>query len=156
MTAPTSRDRRAAVKHRLAALALLMAMVAVLALLTWRDPRGYGLGPMCPSLRFAGLHCPGCGSMRATHDLMHGRFASAFRNNPALLLLGVPAAAWLAASMIAIVTRGRRMHTRTPVWLGYVIAALLVAWGVARNLPGGAFDSLRPPPTSQATRTVSD
>lgn len=145
MNGPSTGVRRSELADRLTAAGLLIVMLAVLAMLAWRDPRTYGMGPMCPSLRFAGVHCPGCGSMRATHDLLHGQFASAFRNNPALLLLGVPVAAWLAVSMTVIAVRGRRLRLHTPAWLGYLIAIVLLAWGGARNLPGRAFDLLRPP-----------
>lgn len=126
---------------------MLTLMVVVLIALAARDPRTYGIGVLCPSLRFAGVHCPGCGSTRATHDLLHGEVLSAFRHNQALLVLGVPLALWWIAALGWEAATGKRPRIGTPPWLGLVVAAALVAWGVARNLPWPAFDQIRPPPS---------
>lgn len=150
MSGGTSTAAAATRGRRVLALMTLLLAAAALMALAIRDPRSYGLGPLCPSLRFAGVHCPGCGSMRATHDLMHGEVGSAFRNNPALPLLGVPVAAWWMVSTIMLIVAGRRPSLRVPVWTGFVIAAALVAWGFARNLPGQRFDMLRPPTARQS------
>jgi hypothetical protein len=45
--------------------------------------------PQCPFHRLTGLDCPGCGSQRAIHHLLHFRLKEAFLNNP-LLILAVP------------------------------------------------------------------
>jgi len=59
---------------------------AVLAL----DPFRAGL-PDCPFHAVTGLHCPGCGSTRATYLLLHGDVAGALAMNalvlPALVLV---------------------------------------------------------------------
>lgn len=132
--------------HRGRAAAILAIVAAALIALAARDPRSYGLGVLCPSLRFAGVHCPGCGSTRATYDLLHGEVASAFRHNQALLLVGMPLAAWWLVALACEAATGRRPRIVTPAWLGYAAAAGLIAWGVARNLPWPAFDAVRPPP----------
>jgi hypothetical protein len=38
--------------------------------------------PPCPTRWLLGLRCPGCGSLRAVHHLLHLRFAMAFALNP--------------------------------------------------------------------------
>jgi hypothetical protein len=124
---------------------LLAVVIGALAAVAIRDPRTYGLGPLCPSLRLFGIHCPGCGSTRATHDLMHGEVASAFRCNPLMVLVGAPLLAYVMCSLGCAALTGQKPHGSAPPWLGYGIAALLIAWCVARNLPGPTFDALRPP-----------
>jgi Protein of unknown function (DUF2752) len=52
--------------------------------------------PPCPTLRLLGLRCPGCGSLRAVHHLLHLRFARAFALNP-LATLALP---FLAIALI--------------------------------------------------------
>ena len=140
--------------HRGRAAAILTLVVLALIALAARDPRTYGAGVLCPSLRLVGVHCPGCGSTRATYDLLHGEVLSAFRHNQALLLLGVPLALWWFATLVCEATTGRRPRIGTPPWLGLVVAAALVAWGVARNLPWPAFDPIRPPPTQEFEATA--
>lgn len=41
------------------------------------DPAGSRLFPRCPFLSLTGLRCPGCGSQRALHSLLHGEIARA-------------------------------------------------------------------------------
>ena len=43
----------------------------------------------CPFHYLTGLHCPGCGSQRALHQLVHFNMYEAFRYNP-LLVLSLP------------------------------------------------------------------
>jgi hypothetical protein len=45
--------------------------------------------PPCPTRWLLGLPCPGCGSLRAVHHLLHLRFARAFALNP-LATLALP------------------------------------------------------------------
>lgn len=41
----------------------------------------------CPSKMIFGLNCPGCGSQRMIHSLLHFRFSEAFGYNPLLFLV---------------------------------------------------------------------
>ena len=43
----------------------------------------------CPFNRLSGLYCPGCGSLRAMHQLLHGNLLAALGLNP-LLVLSLP------------------------------------------------------------------
>lgn len=43
----------------------------------------------CPFKYLTGLDCPGCGSQRAIHALLHGDFSKAFIFNP-LLIFSIP------------------------------------------------------------------
>jgi hypothetical protein len=45
--------------------------------------------PKCPSYSFFGIVCPGCGSQRAVHELLHFNLLKAFRLNP-LLVVSMP------------------------------------------------------------------
>ena len=132
-------------RQRVHAAALLMVIIGALSAIAVRDPRTYGLGPLCPSLRLFGIYCPGCGSTRATHDLMHGEVARAFRCNPLMVLIGAPLLVYVTCSLGCAALTGRRPRGSATAWLGYAITALLIAWCVARNLPGATFDTLRPP-----------
>ena len=42
----------------------------------------------CPSYKFLGLQCPGCGLTRAGSALVHGHLLEAFRFNPLVMWVG--------------------------------------------------------------------
>lgn len=126
---------------------LLLGAIAGLLLIAMKDPRTHGLGVLCPSRRFLGIYCPGCGATRATYDLVHGDFARAFRNNPLFVILGAPLVAVFIGSLGWTVIRAERIALRVPHWIALGTIVLLIAYGVARNIPIDAFDALRPPPS---------
>ena len=41
------------------------------------DPAGSRAFPPCPSPWLTGFHCPGCGTLRSLHRLLHGDLAGA-------------------------------------------------------------------------------
>lgn len=53
------------------------------------DPSVQRFFPSCPLYRYTGWPCPGCGSQRAIHALLHGDFIKALSYN-ALLMLFIP------------------------------------------------------------------
>ncbi|HYN29014.1 MAG TPA: DUF2752 domain-containing protein [Dermatophilaceae bacterium] len=99
------------------------------------DPSRPGHYPLCPTFALTGIYCPGCGMLRATHDLLHGDVAGAMGHNPIalpvwlLLLAGLTW--WLAARW-----RGVAWRWDPPPWLPYAAFVGVVAFTVARNLPG--------------------
>src|SRR6266478_6212704 len=66
--------------------ALLIASAAVL---YFFNPAQFGFYPICFFYKTTGLLCPGCGTLRALHQLLHGHFEAAFRFNP-LMVSSVP------------------------------------------------------------------
>ena len=53
------------------------------------NPSNYILFPKCPFFALTGLKCPGCGSQRAIHSLLHLKISEAFEFN-AFLLISLP------------------------------------------------------------------
>lgn len=53
------------------------------------NPENYAWFPKCPFKALTGLDCPGCGSQRAVHALLHGHVDEAFRQN-ALIPIAIP------------------------------------------------------------------
>ncbi|MGA8200207.1 MAG: DUF2752 domain-containing protein, partial [Candidatus Sulfotelmatobacter sp.] len=70
---------------------LRIGMVAVAAAATvtldFFDPATSGLFPPCPLHYLTGWYCPGCGSLRALHQLLHGNLSAAWALNPLTVLL---------------------------------------------------------------------
>jgi Protein of unknown function (DUF2752) len=119
---------------RVATAALLGLCVALVAVV---DPHTSGRYPTCPFHAVTGLWCPGCGGLRAVHDLTHGQLAIALHENLLVVLLGPSLAVWW------LVARLRRTDDR-PARLvlsargTIVVAVLMAVFALVRNLPVGA------------------
>ncbi|MBA0053040.1 DUF2752 domain-containing protein [Streptomyces sp. AJS327] len=114
-----------------------MAALLGAAYLWGTDPHQPGsLLPGCPFHWATGLLCPACGGTRMTYDLLHGDLPGALHDNAALLLLGVPAAAYLAGRWLYEGLQGRRYRPRLSALGAAAVLTLAVAWAVIRNLVG--------------------
>ena len=85
-----------------------------------------------------GLACPGCGISHFFVDLLHLDFAHAVQQNLAAAVL-LPV--WLAVGAVHVLFRPRWLHShsRFMAVLSWGSLALLVVFGVLRNLPGFSF-----------------
>ena len=120
----------------------LLAAAAGLVLFCF-DPRQYHFYPVCLFHQTTGLLCPGCGGLRALHQLLHGHLTVAFRFNPMLVLL-LPFLLWVGARCGWQKARHLPVSIGVrPFWLWLTLAAVLV-FSVLRNLPGEPFVLLRP------------
>lgn len=109
-------------------------MVLAGAVLFRFDPSRSGFYPVCYFHRLTGWLCPGCGSLRALHQLLHGHLAAAFHLNP-LLVLSLPLVAWFGARSAFCAWRNEpSLVSIRPAWLWCALAVLL-AFGILRNLP---------------------
>jgi hypothetical protein len=120
------------VRLPVAAAAVAGAVVGTLAVV---DPNQPGHYPTCPFLALTGFYCPGCGSLRAIHDLAGGDVGGALARNPmAVLAVGgllVAYAAWARR-----LWRGEPRSWLAPPWLLYLMLGAIVAFWVLRNVPG--------------------
>jgi hypothetical protein len=113
---------------------LAMAAGALVTLFLF-DPATHGLYPVCLLHQTTGLLCPGCGTLRALHQLTHGNFAAAWRLNSFVVAL-LPVGFWLAARELVWLATGKRppgIVTR-PIF-GWALVAGLVIFGILRNVP---------------------
>jgi len=118
-----------------AAAALFIALIALgLVFLHGHDPSRPGTYPPCPVHALTGLACPGCGTLRALHALMHGDLAAAWHHNPAAVL-AVPLMLWALVALARFAATGRRPRARfVPSRLGPGLIAALALYMVARNV----------------------
>ncbi|WP_426595524.1 DUF2752 domain-containing protein [Cellulomonas sp. McL0617] len=113
--------------------AVVLAAGVGLATLALVDPNQAGHYPTCPFFWLTGLYCPGCGSLRALHDLTRLDVAAAWGMNP-LLVVALPflVASWIAWTRRSVTGAHRRLAH--PAWIWAVLALVLAFW-VARNIP---------------------
>ncbi|MEI6287545.1 MAG: DUF2752 domain-containing protein [Bacillota bacterium] len=91
-----------------------------------------------------GLYCPGCGSGRAVHALLHGDIVAAIRSNP-LFVVSLPVLLYLLASFVlnfvGVAQLPELFSTSRRIWLMFWI---VVIFTILRNMPYEPFMLLAP------------
>jgi len=123
---------------------MIAALLLLGGILVYKYPPETSWGYLpCLWYQLTGLLCPGCGSQRALHLLLHGNFSEAFLYNQLLV-----SALGALIFFVVLYKFGMLPHTllhytkKTSFWLYLLLLALLFA--VLRNLPGTPFSF---PPT---------
>lgn len=129
--------------QRLLGVSLLFG-AAGLVLLRVFDPATSGVFPPCPVRYLTGFYCPGCGSLRAMHALLHGDLLTALAMNP-LMMITLPVVSYGLLSAGLRELRGKGLpQVMLPAWWIRALCVLFVLYGVARNLPFHPFNLLAP------------
>jgi len=97
--------------------------VGAVAALYFFDPSVGGVFPPCPFFLVTGYQCPGCGSLRALHRLLHGEVLFAFALNP-LMVISIPVLGMMSFSPAWTYKR----------WVPWATMVILITYGVIRNL----------------------
>jgi uncharacterized membrane protein YeiH len=127
-----------ALRRRLEITAGLGVLALVTAVAGGIDPESSGAYPACPFRAITGLACPGCGSLRALHDLVHGSPVAALDHNAVFVV------ALVAAVLLSLRALAAPAARAVSPWLPYAALGLLALWTVVRNLPWAPFAVLAP------------
>jgi hypothetical protein len=112
----------------------VLSTATLVLVLFFFDPSRSGFYPLCYFHRVTGLLCPGCGGLRATHQLLHGHILEALRLNAFLVLVLLPAACFIGLRWLIrfLQQKPNKLEFRLRwLWLGLGSA---VVFGIARNL----------------------
>ena len=108
------------------------------------DPAKAGFFPRCPIYTATGFYCPGCGTTRALHQMMHGNVGAAVRLNPLAFVL-LPVLGYSFLSFTLETFRGRALprlfRSRRSTWL---LIMGVIAFTILRNVPTYPFTLLAP------------
>jgi hypothetical protein len=128
-------------------LVLGMAAILLLLLYFYFDPASSILFPPCPFYTFTGLFCPGCGSQRAFHALLHGHILeSADFNLLFVLFLPLILLAFFEQILKLVFRTGDQKKTsifNSARFSKSVLIVVLLFW-VLRNIPLFPLDRLAP------------
>lgn len=127
-------------------LKLFLAFLAfiVLAYLYFKyDPLSI-LFPKCPLYVTTGVYCPGCGSQRATHSLLHFDLAGVVKSNllflPAMLLIGYHYSISILNHFLNKNYSSILDKSKAPI----VILIIVLLFFILRNIPVEPFTYLAP------------
>ena len=121
--------------RRSTVLAIWSLLIAGAVYLFIFEPGKSGFFPGCPFRLLTGFTCPGCGTTRALHQILHGHFDTAFTLNP-LLLVAIPFLLFALLRYSVIVMRGGvpRPNAMPAAYL-YALFVIIVSFWIFRNTP---------------------
>ena len=118
--------------------------IALLSLYYIYNPSVNSFFPKCPFHSLTGYHCPGCGSQRAIHQILHFNILGMINHN-ALFIVGILII--LYHNTIRILNHyslkkyyNYIYHPKTPMILG----VLIILFWILRNIPIHPFSCLAP------------
>lgn len=115
--------------------ALGILLIALIFIFFFLDPEKLVIFPKCPFLQLTGYQCPGCGSQRAIHHLLHFQVGKAFVENALFvvfipyLFLGFLLILWENNPMLAKIKRV--LFNKQSV---IIILSIIILFWVGRNL----------------------
>jgi len=123
---------------------MLVLGIVLAFLFFYVNPSNVNFFPKCPLYVTTGIYCPGCGSQRATHQLLHLNILGVLQQN-ILYLFGV-----LLIGYHLIVTSlnlffkkhiyNYLYHPKTPI----IILIIVIVFWILRNIPYYPFNLLAP------------
>lgn len=119
--------RRAKIITAAAAVATVAALYYIF------NPATSVWAPKCVFKMMTGYECPGCGSQRLLHSLLHGDIASAWHANAYLLCIS-PLLLLMAIAAMQRVKYPRLYAAVNSLPVIAVVCISLVAWTIFRNL----------------------
>jgi Protein of unknown function (DUF2752) len=76
--------------RQIATVSIIWVVIATGSILLYlfdpANPADQSLFPSCPFRTLTGLQCPGCGTLRGLHQLIHGHPLATFKLNPLLMV----------------------------------------------------------------------
>jgi hypothetical protein len=113
-----------------------LAMLAVLGglIVVYRfAPTEYSFYPRCPIYLTTHWLCPGCGSTRALHALLHGDVSAALHFNALFTLLSPIVLAWLVFCCYRVMRYDRFPSVAMPRPVVATLVVMVVLFTVVRN-----------------------
>jgi hypothetical protein len=135
------------------ALVAPLVVAAATAYLYWVPPTDSSWYPRCMLHMLTGLNCPGCGTTRAVHALLHGNVRQALAYNVVFVLL-LPLFMALAVRVWWAGLRARPVAgPRMPRWAIRALLVVVIAFGILRNVGYYPFTLLAPHELDKAAAT---
>jgi hypothetical protein len=127
--------------RRLTAALIWLTLIAGAVYIFFFEPGRSGFFPVCPFRALTGFTCPGCGTTRGLHKLLHGDIIGAFQLNPLMLVL-FPVLFLVLVRYTSATMRGRSINMNRLdakyIWMLFVV---VLSFWIFRNTPFYPFPS---------------
>ena len=125
-------------------IVLILSLTGVVVVFFVLDPEKYVIFPKCTFHSLTGYYCPGCGSQRAIHNLLHLNFAGVVGNNllflPAFLLVFYHYVHRPLNSKFKFKLPNLLYYKLTP----WILFGIIILFWALRNIPVYPFTLLAP------------
>lgn len=131
--------------NKIKALIFAFIVALLLILLYFKNPKQGGIFPPCPFLFLTGFYCPGCGTLRGIHALVHGQILRAVQYN-ILMVISIPFVIYLLLEKLGIEINGRLLIKRklfSKTFYKILLGVIILYW-IFRNIPLYPFTLLAP------------
>ena len=116
-------------------MVLFVLTVTALGVLYFFAPGAGGIYPPCPTHYLTSFSCPGCGSLRAVHNLLHGNFKEAFFFNPLTVVVLPFAAIWFLIYLSNLFLKTKIPEIKVKPAVILLVFSVIILFMVLRNLP---------------------
>jgi len=124
---------------------LMLLFLGVIALFYFRvNPSQVVFLLKCPLYKSTGVFCPGCGSQRAFHHLLHGDILIALQNNLMLVLGTISLVYHYLIQLFNHLFKKKFKSVFDNKKVILIAVALLILFWVLRNIPIYPFSLLTP------------
>ena len=104
------------------------------------DPSVCKVFPPCPFYAITGFYCPGCGSQRALHDILHMDLTGAVANN----LLVIPAILITVYQLMYLIIKFKHKNILYYNSTPWIILGIIIVFWILRNIPVYPLNLLAP------------
>lgn len=125
-------------------LGLLLGIIGVAVLFFVLDPNKHELFPRCLFHSLTGAHCPGCGSQRALHSLLHFDIVGVVSYNFLFLPAGLLILYHYVHPLLNHAFSWKLPNLFYMKYTPWVVFIVVILFWIARNLPWFPFSVLAP------------
>ncbi|WP_435622948.1 DUF2752 domain-containing protein [Flagellimonas sp.] len=104
------------------------------------NPETHYFFPKCPVEHHLGIYCPGCGSQRAIHDLLHFRIGEVFDHNFLFIPFLVVVSQHVLSKTGYVKSKSLLSYRYAPI----ILLIVIIVFMVLRNLKEAPFEYLAP------------
>ncbi|MCF6168182.1 DUF2752 domain-containing protein [Lutibacter sp.] len=125
-------------------IGMLVLGIVLAFLFFYVNPNNVNFFPKCPLYVTTGIYCPGCGSQRATHQLLHLNILGVLQQNIlyffGVLLIGYHLIVISLNLFFKKHIYNYIYHPKTPI----IILIIVIVFWILRNIPYYPFNLLAP------------
>jgi len=112
---------------------IILVSIAVIVLFYFAPGEG-GIYPPCPTHYLTNFSCPGCGSLRALHNLLHGNIKEAFFFNPLMVMVLPFLTVWFLLYVLKSIFAVKLPEVKLKPAIWWLIISGIILFMILRNL----------------------